>query len=364
MNFAMRPALPAPSGGAITIPEPVVRNARSLPRRAKAAIVVRYLLNQGAEIALEDMPEDLQAILTHQMGAMRLVDKTTVEAVISEFTEELEAIGMSFPGGIAGALDALDGHISPHTANRLRKEAGVRQTGNPWERIKNMPAEKLKPIFEEEGPEVCAVVISKLDVGTAAELLGMLPGPMARQITYAVNQTNAVTPDAVDRIGLSLAAQLDAEPVLAFDDGPVQRVGAILNNSTSATREDVLEGLDEADKAFANEVRKAIFTFGNIPTRISPRDLPTVLRGVDQGQLITALSSAKSTGMEDVVEFILTNISARLADQMREEMDELGDVKAADGEAAMGEIVRVIRDMESKGELLLLQVEDEDEEEA
>ncbi len=301
-------------------------------------------------------------VLTYQMGAMRLVDKDTVASVIDEFTAELEAIGLSFPGDMAGALEVLEGKISPHTANRLRKEAGVRQSGDPWARIKGMAADKLKPVMESESVEVSAVVLSKLDVGKAAEVLGMLPGPLARRITYAVNQTNAVTPEAVDRIGLSLAAQLDAEPISAFDEGPVQRVGAILNNSTSATREDMLSGLDETDEAFAVEVRKAIFTFANIPARISPRDLPGVLRNVEQEQLVTALAAAQQTGMEDAADFVLENMSGRLADQLREEIAEAGTIKTADGEAAMAAIVAVIREMEASGELLLLAVEDEDEE--
>lgn len=357
MNLGVPPALPAPSGGALAIPG----RSGPLSRRAKAAIVVRFLLNEGAEIALEDLPDELQAVLTHQMGAMRLVDKDVVADVIEEFTRELEAVGLSFTGGIAGALDMLDGKISPHTAKRLRKEAGVRQTGDPWERIKSLPPEKLKPVFEEESLEVCAVILSKLSVASAAELLGLLPGPLARQITYAVSQTSGVTPEAVDRIGLSLASQFDAEPILAFDEGPVERVGAILNNSTSATREDVLEGLDEADKPFADEVRKAIFTFANIPARVAPRDLPGVLRNVDQAQLVTALAAAMKTGMEDVAEFIFSNISARLADGMKEEIEELGEVKPADGEDAQSAVVAVIRQMEAAGELLLLQVEDEEE---
>jgi len=357
MNTDFAPmALPPVGGGAPVMPGSGA--LAQIPQRAKAAIVVRYLLNEGAEIALEDLPEDLQAILTHQMGAMRLVDKDTVQQVIDEFTAELEAVGLSFPGGIAGALQALDGKISPHTAMRLRKENGVRVSGNPWQRIESMPAEKLKPIFEQESPEVCAVVLSKIDVSVAAELLGMLPGPLSRQIAYAVSLTSVVTPEAVDRIGMSLAAQFDAEPSAAFDNGPVQRVGDILNNTTSATREEVLSGLDETDKEFASEVRKAIFTFANIPTRVAPRDVPALLRGLDQGQLITALKADQQAGSEAVAEFIFENMSARMADQMREEIAEAEDVKAADGEEAMGAIATTIRDMESRGELLLLQNDD------
>lgn len=332
----------------------------TLSRKAKAAIVVRLLLNEGADIPLEDLPEELQAQLTKQMGAMRLVDRDTLGSVVSEFADELDSVGLSFPGGIAGALDSLDGRISKQTAARLRKEAGVRQYGDPWARLRDMSTERLLPVLEHESTEVAAVLLSKIDVARAAELLGKLPGPQARRITYAVSQTSAVTPDAVDRIGLSLAAQLDAEPLKAFDDGPVERVGAILNSTASVTRDDVLEGLDETDAGFADLVRKAIFTFANIPKRIAPRDIPRVIRTLDQEVLLVALAGAEAAGMKESAEFILDNMSGRMADQLREEIAEKEKVKASDCEEAMADIVTKIREMEAAGELLLV-VQDTDE---
>ncbi|WP_187431270.1 Flagellar motor switch protein FliG [Roseobacter fucihabitans] len=332
----------------------------TLSRRAKAAIVVRLLLNEGAEIPLEDLPEDLQAHLTKQMGSMRLVDRATLASVVSEFADELENIGLSFPGGMAGALDSLDGRISKQTATRLRKEAGVRQYGDPWARLKDMGVEKLLPVLENESIEVAAVLLSKINVARAAELLSKLPGPKARRITYAVSQTSAVTPDAVDRIGISLATQLDAEPLKAFDSGPVERVGAILNSAKSITRDDVLEGLDETDAGFADLVRKAIFTFANIPQRIAPRDIPRVIRELEQEQLLTALAGAEAAGMKLSADFILENMSGRMADQLREEMGEKGTVKTTEVEEAMASIVSVIREMETTGELLLVVEETDD----
>lgn len=344
------PALP---GGAST------GAPAKLSRRAKAAVVVRLLLNEGADIPLEDLPENLQAQLTQQMGSMRFVDRDTLSDVIGEFAGELESIGLSFPGGIAGALDALDGRISKQTAARLRKEAGVREYGDPWERLRQLGTEKLLPVLQNESTEVAAVLLSKIDVKRAAELLGKLPGPEARRITYAVSLTSSVTPDAVDRIGLSLAAQLDAEPVGAFDSGPVERVGAILNSTTTTTRDDVLEGLDETDAGFAEMVRRAIFTFGNIPQRIAARDIPRVVRGLDQDMLITALAGAGAAGVQKSADFILENMSGRMADQLREEVEERESVKTSDMEEATATIVQSIREMEASGELLLI-VDDED----
>lgn len=343
--------LPVLDGGGVSV---------SLSRRAKAAIIVRLLLNDGADIPLEDLPDELQANLTHQMGKMRVVDRDTLMAVVEEFAGEVEKVGLSFPAGIAGALDALDGKISPHTAARLRKEAGVRQFGNPWARLGELGADRLLPAVENESIEVAAVMLSKLPVAMSAEILGKLPGPQARRITYAVSLTGAVTPEAVDRIGLSLASQLDAQPATAFDSDPVERVGAILNSSTNVTRDDVLTGLDETDQGFANAVRKAIFTFANIPARIAPRDIPRILREVDQDKLVLALAGAEAAGFAASRDFVLENMSGRMADQLREEIGEAGKVKAADVEAAMADIVDVIRAMEQSGDLLLV-VEEEDE---
>lgn len=350
-----------PMGSFPALPGAAGTSPARLSRKAKAAIVVRLLINEGADIPLEELPEDLQARLTQQMGSMRTVDRTTLAAVVEEFAQELESIGLSFKGGLEGALNALDGKISKQTSDRLRKEAGVRKYGDPWERLRDLGPEKLLPVLETESIEVAAVLLSKLDVKRAAELLGQLPGPRARRITYAVSQTSAVTPDAVDRIGLSLAAQVDAEPLSAFDSGPVERVGAILNSTTAVTRDDVLEGLDETDAGFAELVRRSIFTFANIPQRIAARDIPRVIRVIDQEALVTALAGADAAGLQASAEFILDNMSARMADQLREEVQDRDKVSAADMEEAASTIVQTIREMEAAGDLLLIVEESENE---
>ncbi|KPU84469.1 flagellar motor switch protein FliG [Marinosulfonomonas sp. PRT-SC04] len=335
----------------------------TISRQQKAAIIVRLLLAEGGELSLMKMPEDMQQELTIQMGAMRSVTHETVDAVVSEFISELDSIGLSFIGGLEGALNTLDGSIDPKMVERMRREGGVKRAGDPWEQVMNMEAERLLPVLQDESIEVAAVMLSKLNVSKAAELLGMLPGPRARRITYAVSQTSSVTPDAVHRIGQSLAAQLDNVPVMAFDEGPIERVGAILNFSQAKVRDDVLAGLEEDDKEFANLVRKAIFTFANIPARISPRDVPKITRGVDQAVLVTALAAASAGDYTESTEFILENISKRMAEGIREEMKELGKVKEADGEEAMSAVVAQIRELEAAGEVFFVAAE-EDEEEA
>ncbi len=159
------------------------------------------------------------------------------------------------------------------------------------------------------------------------------------------------------RIGLSLASQLDTQPIRAFAEGPVERVGAILNFSPAATRDDVLEGLHEEDEDFATEVRRAIFTFANIPDRIDPRDVPKITRDVDPAQLITALASASGEARQGNRIHPVEHVAAHgRPDEGRDGGAWYG--QGTDGEDAQNAVVAVIRELEAAGEIFLV-AEDE-----
>ena len=339
----------APEPGAAAVP------AMVLTQRQKAAVIVRLLLAEGTQLPLDRMPEDLQAELTSEMANLRLIDRDTLRATIEEFAAALDQIGLHFPGTLAGALGLLEPHISPATAARLRREAGVAARGDPWERIAGLAPERLAAVLEEESIEVGAVLLAKLETKRAADLLTRLPGARARALSYAVSRTGSVEPETVRRIGLALASQLDTEPVSAFPEGPVKKVGSILNATPTATRNDVLEGLAEADAAFAEEVRRAIFTFANIPSRIGARDISRVVKAVEPEMLQLALAAAAQYDeLQEALEYVLDNMSKRMADALRDEIAEMGAPPGEAGEAAMADFIAEIRRMSDEGELLLL----------
>lgn len=329
-----------------------------LSGREKAAVIVRLLLSEGAEPPLQSLPEHMQAALTEQIGRMRTVDRTTLRAVVEDFCARIDAIGLSFPGGIDGALTMLDGHISANAANRLRRLSSASTRADPWDRISGLEPERLLPVLEREAPEVGAIMLSKLPVARAAELLGMLPGDRARRLAHAVARTGSVAPETVRRIGLALAQELETQPPRAFEADPDARMGAILNLSAAAIRDDVLSALDAEDTEFAAAVRKAIFTFAHVPQRLDPRDVPKALRGVDQAVLMRALAGATGP-LEPVADFLLSAMSQRMAATLREEVAALGKVREKDAEAAQTEIVGAIRDLADAGEIRLRMEEDE-----
>lgn len=337
-----------PSGPAL-----VRHSGPKLSRRRKAAIIVRLLLKDGADLRLDELPETLQTELTHEMGAIRAIDRETLQTVVEEFVSEVKELGVSFPGGLEGALSMLDGALSEDNLNRLRRETGVVVRGDPWEMIAALPPGQLAEILKTESVEIAAVILSKLPVAQSAALLGYLPGDLAREITYAVATTEPVDPETVHTIGHAIASQIGQAEPKEFEEAPPQRIGAILTSSKADTRDGVLTGIDEQDAQLGAEVRKAIFTFENIPDRIDGRDIPKIARAVDQAVLMTALAGCADK-YDEVAEFMLENTSQRLAAQLRDEIADLGRVKPDVAEDAMSTVVGAIRDLEAAGEVTII----------
>lgn len=339
---------------------------RQLTARQKAAVIVRLVLAEGDDLDLARLPTGLQTDLAQEMALMGIIDRDTRNAIVAEFCDRLESVGVSFPGDIDGTLDLLDGHLSPDTTDRLRRMAALNGDGDPWDRIAVMAPTLLAELARTEAVEIAAVMFSKLPVPRAAEVFGLLDPQLARQIAYAMSLTGGIETAALLRIGKALIQAADAVPQPPLQGKAGEKVGAILNFSPSTMRDSVLAGLEDDDAGFAGEVRKTIFTWAHVPHRVDPRDISRLTREVDNAVLLKALAGAKGDARQ-TVDFLLGGISSRLAETMREEMEALGKISNRDAEEAMDEVVATIRRMEAAGDLFLISPDpdaDEDEEPA
>lgn len=343
---------------------PLAERTPRLSRKRKAAVIVQLLIGDGGKLELSQLPEDIQLLLAHELGAIKLVDRDTVHNIAAEFARDLGAVGLSSPGGADGAIEALSTHLSPDLTKQLRAERADAAGRDPWIALLALPDSGILDIMMRQSAEIGAVVLSKLPVARAATVLEKLQGDQARRITYAVSQTEKIAPEMVKRIGIALIKDHCITSAIAFEKAPDARVGAILNSSPAMTRDAVLDALTAEDPAFADTVRKSIFTFKDIPKRLAPTDVPNCIRGVAPEVLATAIAGALSGDAELVTaaEFVLANISQRMASQIREEAEEQGPIKAKIAEEAMRDLSSAIRTLADDGTITLISDTPDDDE--
>ena len=329
--------------------QPLAAGPRSaLSPRQKAAVIVSLALSEGVDLPLGEMPRPLQEVLARQIAALGPVDEAALAAVVAEFGAALGS-RVTLPSGARAALRLLEGRVHPEALASLREGwAGH----DPWERVGRAEAEALLPVIEREAVEVAAMILSRLPTDRAAEILSRLPGPQARRIAFGVSRIAALDPALAQRIGAALAEELDHRPPPGVEGGAERRIGAILNAAPSRTRDDVLAGLREADEAFADAVRRTIFTFADIEGRLEANDVGPVMRALDDATQAAAMATGLVTGAEGSVEHMLGAMPKRMAERVREAMEGWSGTPE-EGEAAMSAVCETIRSMADAGTLTL-----------
>ena len=323
----------------------------------KAAIIVRALIASGAEISLSSLPNDMQAELTQTLGRMRLVDRATMNAVVEEFIDTLEQVGLSFPGNLDAALSLIEDKLDQKTAKRLRAMSRGGDLDDAWMTLELADDETLLAVLQRESQVVAAVLLSKLSTEKAARLLTQLGPDLAQTLALGIAQTEAIGPDTVARIGATLSDQISAKPVRAFAIPPKKRVGDILNSSTPEMRDSVLERLQTADMVFATDVRKSIFTFNDIAERVHARDVPAIIRNASDADLLTIMA----TGAEEdkhCITFLLENMSKRAAQTLQDDSATLPQPSPQDHGAAANRIAAAVRALVDAEEITLKPVEE------
>ncbi|MDM7459807.1 MAG: FliG C-terminal domain-containing protein [Paracoccus sp. (in: a-proteobacteria)] len=330
-----------------------------LNQRQKAAIIVRLLLDEDDGISLERLPAETQALLAEAMAGMELIDRHTRDAVIAEFCDLLEAVGVTFPGDLDGTLAMLGERISADSSDMLRRAAAREGRADPWARIAALPEAAISALAATEPPELVALMLAKLPVDCASKIFVALSRDRARLVAQAVPLTSGIKPDALHRVGMVLLKAAEALPRPALPTPATDRLGAILNFASADLRDDVLEVLDKCDPDFAESVRKSIFIFAHIPSRVDPRDVPRILREVEQASLLRALSATAEADAA-AAEFLLSNLSQRMSDGLREEIAGLGKLRATEIEDGMAAVVATIRRLEEAGDIKLTLPGDDD----
>ena len=329
-----------------------------LRRDEKAAIIVRLLLGGMTDLPLAGLEAGNLAQLVRATAGLSYIDEKTTLDVIDEFLAELNSLGIYFRPGIEHAMTALEDHISDEVNTLLASNKPKNAPEDPWISVGKQEPEKLAEILANETPPVCAVVLSKITPVKAAEILAMMDPELAGATTLAASRAGHITQNTVADIGQAIATALaGSKESGAFSGDPLERVGAILNFTPGSARQNLLNGLESVDAGLAENIRKVMFTFADIPDRVAVADVTKIVRAVDGKVINTALAGGAETEKRSV-EFILGNLSKRLADQISEEVAELGDVKVKDADSAMSAVVQVIRDLESSKAITLIDLGD------
>ncbi|MBR1873789.1 MAG: flagellar motor switch protein FliG [Eubacterium sp.] len=315
----------------------------------KAAILLITIGPEKASTVFKHLKEDEIEQLTLEIANTRSVSPQQKEAVLNEFYEVCLAQQYIAEGGIGYAKDLLQKALGDDKAAQVLGKLTASLQVRPFEFIRKTEATQILNFIQDEHPQTIALILSYLSPQQSAAIISALTPDKQTDVAKRIAMMDRTSPDVIKEVENILEQKLSS---LVSQDytivGGVDSVVEVLNTVDRGTEKHIMENLEIEEPELADEIRKKMFVFEDI-LMLDDRSIQRVLREVENSELAVALKNAN----EEVQNVIFNNMSSRLADMIREDMEYMGPVRLKDVEEAQQKIVNVIRKLEDSAEIVI-----------
>jgi flagellar motor switch protein FliG len=315
----------------------------------KSAILMMLLgEDEASEIIRNLSPKEVQHLGT-AMYSVQGLDQDTVNAVLDEFLAIIKAqtsLGMGAGNYIRNVMNkALGEDKAQSVLSRIAPSTSAR----PIEILDWMDARSIAELIIDEHPQIIALIISYLDAGQAADVLGLLPDALQSEIIRRIATLQTVGPDALTELENVMQSKFKANASLrAAKVGGVDAAARIMNFTKQTMEQRIMKDISRNDRELMQAITESMFIFDNL-IMSDERSLQTLLRSVDNELLVLALKGAD----EPLREKLFSCMSKRAAANIVDEMEALGPVRLTEVQTAQKEIINVARRMSDEGTIVL-----------
>lgn len=317
--------------------------------KEKAAMLLISLgPEKSAEIFKHLKDEEIEQ-LTLEIANIRTVSPEDKERVLEEFYQICLAQEYIAEGGIGYAKDILEKALGTQRALDVINKLTVSLQVRPFDFVRKADPAQLLNFIQNEHPQTIALILAYLKPQQSSIVLSALPQDKQADVARRIATMDRTSPEVIKEVERVLEKKLSS---LVTEDytaaGGVQAIVDILNSVDRGTEKYIMETLEIEDTDLAEEIKKRMFVFEDILT-LDNRSIQRFLRDVENAQLAIALKGAT----EEVQKMIFGNMSKRLVDMIKEDIEFLGPVRLKDVEEAQQKIVNVIRKLEDAGEIVI-----------
>ena len=321
-----------------------------LTRQQKAAAVIVSLGTEKASQLYQYMdPEDVEQI-TLEVARLGYVDAATTEEVLKEYYQMCQTNKAVTEGGLEYARAVLEKAYGAQMADSLLDKVTKSLKNREFSFLNKADEKSLYAALQHERPQTIALVLSYVDPEKSAAVIEELDPERQMKVVENIANMESASPAAVKIIESEMEKKFTN--LMATNNvkvGGVDYVASIMNNLDRSSEKSIFDRLSDHNAELADEIRKRMFVFEDI-MGMDDRSVQRFVRDCDPRDLVLALKGSNA----DVANKIFSNMSTRMAQSIRDDLEITTNVRIRDVEEAQQRIVAIIRDLEEKNELIII----------
>ncbi len=320
------------------------------PEQKAAAVVVSLGADKASKIYKHLSESDIEK-LTIEVAKLGHVSPEQMEAVLDEFYKTCLTQKVVTDGGMEYARAVLEKAFGESTAQTLLDKLAKSMKTRPFEFIRKSDVKNLFSFLQHERPQTIALILSYADPDQASFVISELPKEKQIKVVEAIAKMESASPEAIKIVEASLKKRF--ESVLTTADfttiGGIDYIAEVMNNMDRANEKFIFDELGKESEELAETIRKKMFVFEDIVS-MDNRSIQRFIRECDVKDIVYALKGSD----QNIKDLVFANVSSRMAESIRSDLEVTVNVRLRDVEEAQQRIVAVIRRLEEAGELIIV----------
>ena len=321
----------------------MAKQRQNLSGAEKAAILLVALGKENAASIFKGLRSEEIERLTLAISSLKQVSHEMTDTVNEEFHQMLLAEQYISEGGQDYARELLEEAMGAEKAEEIFTNLTGLNT------LKEVDTAQLLEFMQHEHPQTIALLLAHLDRVHAAEILSGLPQDRQRSIMERIATMDKISPDMIRSVDEALDSLFESafRRNMSTPGGP-RAAAEIMNLTDRTTEKRVMLEMQKINRDLAAKIKDMMFVFEDILT-LDEYDLQKVLQQVS----VSDLSYALVVSTDDIKEFILNNVSARVRKGIEDDIEYMGAVKVREVEQAQRGIVDAVQSLVENGDIVV-----------
>lgn len=322
---------------------------QKITNKTKAAMVIISLGPEKAAKLYHYLKEEEVEQLTVEVASIQSIDSEKIQGAMDEFYQLCLAQNYISEGGIDYARAVLDKAFGPTRAATLISHITDSLHAHSFEFLKKADPKHLLTFIQYEHPQTIALILLYTTSEQAAAILAELPREKQIDVAMRIATMDRTSPEIIKEVENILEKKLSTVSSANLTEiGGVKSIAEILNRVDRSTEKFILDEFNKTNPELSEEVKRRLFVFEDI-VYLDSRGIQRFLREVNTKDLVVAL---KGTNQE-VSSLIMGNMTKRMQDTIKEEIEFLGPIRLSEVEEAQQKIVQTIRRLEESNEIVI-----------
>ncbi|SFH50366.1 flagellar motor switch protein FliG [Tindallia magadiensis] len=320
-----------------------------LTGKEKAATLLISLGPEYSSKIFQHLNDEEIEELTLEIANMKKVPPDVKEKILEEFHQICVAQEYISEGGINYAKDVLEKALGSQKAMDIINKLTASLQVKPFDFARKADPSHLFNFIQNEHPQTIALILAYLPSDQSSQIISSLEQEKQTEVAHRIATMDRTSPEVIKEVEIVLEKNLSSLVSQDYTSaGGIQSIVDILNAVDRGTEKNIMDTLEVQDAELAEEIRKRMFVFEDI-INLDSASIQRFIREIDNNDMAVALKGAT----EELANVFFGNMSKRMAEMIKEDMEFMGPIRLRDVEEAQQKIVNVIRKLEETGELII-----------